>query len=96
MYAATLTLLASVFHVDELETVKLDYLLDEDERTIGFLPFRHKIASRRYYKEDGVSQKPRHYDSDSGVQRHHPMKEMLGRVRDFLADGKLLHHQEVR
>ena len=94
-YADTLTLLASVFLVDELEAVRLNYLLDEDERTLSFLPFRHKITSRRYYKEGGLSQKPRHHESDSAIQPHHPIKEMLARVRDLLADGKVMDEQEV-
>ena len=95
VYAETLTLLAFIFPVNELEAAKLDYLLDEDEHTFGFSPFRHKNASRRYFMEDGLSPKPRCYDSDSSFQRRYPVKEMLGRIRDILIDGKALHHQEV-
>ena len=95
VYAKTLTLLASIFSVDELQLVALNYLLDEDESTLGFSPFNHEIVRRRYFKDGGTSQKPRHHDRDSGVQRQHPNKEMLGRVRDLLTDGMTIQDQEV-
>ena len=92
-YANVLTLLASMFSLDELQSADLGYLLEEDEHTLGFSPFVHEDLSRRYFKEDLVSQKPRHHDQK--VERNHPNKEMLGRIRDFLMDGMVLHMQEV-
>lgn len=91
IYANTLTLLTSTFPVAELPSI--EYLLPEDEDTLGFQPFDHDEVKQHYYSADLISQKPRWYDQ--GVQRHHPNVEMYGRVRGLLTDGVLLHSQEV-
>ena len=92
IYATTLTLLASTFDVGELPQVK--YLLDEDEDTVGFKPLLTEHTKRRYYDEtDQEIHKPKYHDR--GIQRHHPNVEMLGRIRDLLTDGVMLHSDEV-
>ena len=91
IYAKTLTLLTSTFSVSSLPLV--DYLLEEDEDTLGFKPFLAKHSELRYFGNDGVSQKPKWHDK--GVQRNHPNVEMLARIRGFLTDGMFLHCQAV-
>lgn len=83
IYAHTLTLLAATFPVSALPCV--DYLLEEDEDTLGFKPFNNDRTKRRYFSSD--EEKPKLKWHDSGVERQHPNIEMLGRVRDFLTDG---------
>ena len=90
IYANSLTLLAATFPAQDLPSV--DYLLDEDEDTIGFNPLDVERVKRRYTKEDG-SRKPRWHDP--GVARYHPNKEMLARIRDLLTDGLELALDEV-
>ncbi len=90
-YANTLTLIASTF----LEPTKLpvvEYLLEEDEDTIGFKPFDSPHIRSRYYADDVL--KPKYHDP--GVERSHPNIEMLVRVREFLNDGLELACYKVR
>ena len=89
VYANSLTLLAATFPVDSLPSV--DYLLPEDEETLGFGPFGTDSARSRYYNGEEI--KPR--SGDVGVERQHLTTEMLARVRDFLADGVKLALDEV-
>ena len=92
IYATTLTVLTSTFRDYELPQV--EYLLDEDEDTVGFKPLDNENTKRRYY--DGVNldvRKPKHHDRS--VQRHHPNVEMLGRIRDLLTDGMIHHSDDV-
>lgn len=91
IYATTLTLLTSTFPVSDLPLI--EYLLDEDEDTVGFKPLDNENTKHRYYNGiDLVVQKPRYHDR--GIQRHHPNVEMLGRVRDLLTDGMLQHSDD--
>ncbi|MCJ1371632.1 hypothetical protein MMC20_002851 [Loxospora ochrophaea] len=83
IYASTLTLIAATFRVPHLPPI--DYLLEEDEDTIGFKPFMSHRQDMRYRPDDSESLKPKWHNK--GVERHHPNIEMLGRVRDFLVDG---------
>lgn len=86
IYANSLTLLAATFPAETLPVV--EYLLEEDEDTIGFKPFNSVDSSsrrRRYYGSKGQARKPRMHDR--GIERRHPNEEMLSRVRDFLMDG---------
>lgn len=92
IYATTLTLLKSTFPVPELPLV--EYLLDEDENTVGFKPLDNEYTKRRYHDEINlVVLKPRYHDQ--GIQRHHPNVEMLGRIRDLLTDGVTQHLDDV-
>lgn len=82
MYASVLTKLIRVFPVTELPIV--NYLLEEDETTVGFMPFRDPSLSAEcdlYTGQDGLA-KPR--STDPGVERNHPNIEMKGRIRDIL------------
>lgn len=92
IYASTLTLLASTFSVASLPTI--DYLLEEDEDTLGFKPFENECAIGRYYQGDSGTKKPKWHNE--GIERHHPNVEMAGRIRDFLAEGVKLAVDEVR
>lgn len=92
LYAHALTLLVTTFPVSALPP-PVEYLLEEDEDTQGFKPLMNENTQRRYYSEETGSQKPTWHDR--GVQRHHPNLEMLGRIRDLLTDGMVLHSQEV-
>lgn len=82
VYANTLTLLALTFEVVNLPDI--DYLLEEDEETLGFAPLDQKATSRRYLDANG-QRKPRMHDD--GVERSHPNIEMLYRIREFVIDG---------
>ena len=94
-YARCLTLLATLFQVQTLPVV--EYLLEEDEDTLGFRPFQsldNASMRRRYYGSDSTIRKPRMHDA--GIERQHPNAEMLFRVRDFLVDGVELALADVR
>ena len=89
IYATTLTLLVASFEVAELP--EIPYLLVEDEDTLGFKPFgdeHSRSENSRYFNRGTGSPKPRF--SENGVERCHPNQEMLGRIKDFLADGVYL------
>ncbi|KAI9818492.1 MAG: hypothetical protein M1827_000551 [Pycnora praestabilis] len=81
IYANTLTLLAATFPAAELPSV--EYMLEEDEDTVGFKPFSSELAQKRYFA--GEMRKPKWHEQ--GVERCHPNIEMLARVRDFLTNG---------
>lgn len=92
IYATTLTLLTSTFI--DFKPPHVEYLLDEDEDTVGFKPLDNERTKQRYYDEiDLVLRKPKYHDR--GLQRHHPNMEMLGRIRDLLTDGMNHHSDEV-
>jgi len=82
IYAGTLSLLATSFDVVSLPEV--DYLLEEDEESLGFAPLDQDATSRRYVGS-GDQPKPRMHDL--GVERSHPNMEMLYRIREFVIDG---------
>ena len=79
LYARVLTGFMKSFDVTDLPDI--DYLLEEDEDTIGFVPFRtYNVQDRFMY---GEKPKP----CGRLVARHHPTQEMLGRIKDLLRDG---------
>lgn len=82
-YANTLTVLASEFDAETLP--KIEYLLEEDEDTIAFKAFDQDKTARRYYDQSSRILKPNFHVQS--IARHHPSKEMLGRIRDLLTDG---------
>ena len=92
IYADTLTLLVSTFPVSSLPP-PVEYLLVEDEDTLGFKPLDNDNTQRRYYIEDTGSRKPKSHDR--GVHRQHPNIEMFARIRDLLTDGMVIHSQVV-
>lgn len=81
-YAATLTLLASSFPVEQLP--QETYMLEEDTDTIGFQPLISPDTMKLWY--DGGDMKQKWTD----LERNHPNVEMLMRVKDLLIDGLLL------
>ena len=95
IYANTLTLLTATFSTSTLPII--DYLLEEDEDTIGFKPFDSDSTYERYYIPDPPTKlrahKPRFHDE--GIKRQHPNLEMLGRVRELLTDGLTLALDKV-
>ncbi|KAL9103499.1 MAG: hypothetical protein Q9163_001455 [Psora crenata] len=93
LYIHVLNLLLGAFSVSDLPCI--EYMLEEDEETIGFAPLdgpEYERMKRRYYQNDTVSRKPKWHGK--GIKRLHPTKEMLGRVGDLLADGLYLHTQD--
>jgi len=91
LYAGTMTLLASTFNPDSLPLI--EYLLEEDEDTIGFKPLDEHDRSRYFEQSSGTLRQKFH---THGVERHHPNVEMLGRIRDLLADAVALVMRNVR
>ena len=90
VYADVLTRLAFLFPVNE--TIEVEYLLDEDERTLGLSLFKHENINHRYRTKDGISQKPRKYDS-----KNRPYKiETSTRVHDLLADAFTMQEMIVK
>lgn len=82
IYAGTLTLLASTFDVVQLP--EIDYLLEEDEDSLGFAPLDQPATYRRYFSAN-QQLKPRM--DEPGIERSHPNMEMLYRIREFVIDG---------
>ena len=91
VYATTLTLLASEFDAETLPLI--EYLLEEDEDTIAFKAFDQEKTFRRYYDQSSRTLKPNFHVQ--GIARHHPLVEMLGRIRDLLTDGVELTVEDV-
>ncbi|MCJ1403274.1 hypothetical protein MMC11_006497 [Xylographa trunciseda] len=89
-YANTLTLLAATFSASDLPTI--EYLLEEDEDTLGFKPFEYEQLLKRYNDQETGALKPMFHAAD--VKRQHPNVEMLGRIHDFLVDGLSLSKDE--
>ncbi|MCJ1283004.1 hypothetical protein MMC26_002331 [Xylographa opegraphella] len=85
IYANTLTLLVTV---SPLHIPSIEYLLEEDEDTLGFKPFEHKLLQKRYINVETGAPKPLFHAAN--VKRQHPNVEMLWRIRDFLNDGLTL------
>ncbi|KAL8794869.1 MAG: hypothetical protein Q9195_002581 [Heterodermia aff. obscurata] len=81
-YANTLTIIASTFEIAELPSV--EYLLEEDEDTICYKPFKDD-TSPRYRPSGSTDMKPMFHTQ--GVERQHPNVDMLGRIGDFLRVG---------
>ena len=93
--ADTWTLLVNVFSLPELAKLPtIEYLLEEDEETLGFLPFQESSgALHRFHDMRTKLRKPG--PSTDGIERHHPNLEMLGRVRDIVADGGRIAEDDV-
>jgi hypothetical protein len=88
IYAEVMTKVASVFPVTDL--VAVNYLLTEDETTVGFKPLRDPniaVETDLYINEEGLM-KPR--ITDQGIERNLPKVEMLARIRDILLCALIL------
>ena len=93
-FARVLNSLISLYAIPEIENV--DYLLEEDEDTVGFLPLDAPVEDRRkarYYHDDLAIRKLNWHDK--GTKRLDSTREALGRIRDIVADGAYLAAQEV-
>ena len=82
IYANALTLLAGTFPVKDLPVI--EYLLEEDEDTIGFLPISNENTIWRYHGQPDCL-KPRY--GEENTPKELPQVEMLFRIRDFIANG---------
>jgi len=83
-YANTLSLLAATFSMENVPT--LDYLLEEDDDTLGFRPFT------QVNRTTATNWK----DEQRGERDHvHPNEEVLARIHFLLEDGKQLCLKEV-
>ena len=82
-YTIALNTLIRFFPDSDL--VVVDYLLEEDEDTIGFMPFTAPDLRHRYFHPNGTK-KPK----GSLVRRMLPNQEMLARIKDLIADAMLL------
>ena len=92
IYARAMTAFMASVPIESLQ-VNIDYLLEEDEDTLGFKPFAHQRTQQRFLQEDGVSIKPKFHDQR--VSRLQSNAETLGRLADLLADGMVLDQDEV-
>lgn len=76
---------------------QVDYLLVEDEKTLGFLPLDNpncECSRRRYYSDAaGLVSKPRWYHKD--ITRLDSTEETQARTYDIIADGLYLQRQRV-
>ena len=88
-YADVLTQLVRLYPVESLRPV--DYLLEEDETTIGFKPLRSSNIPTEcdLYADDAAS--PKLHIEDLKMKRNHPNDEMLARVRDILLCALILY-----
>ena len=69
-------------------SLEAEYLLEEDEAIVGFVPltdFKRKRLRSRYYIDGTATFKPPWHGK--GVRRLQPNEEMLARVGDILRDG---------
>jgi len=83
-YANTLSLLAATFSMENVPT--LDYLLEEDDDTLGFRPFAQVNGTTAANWKD----------EQRGERDHvHPNEEVLARIHFLLEDGKQLCLKEV-
>lgn len=90
MYADVMSKIVHAFPVDKLPTV--EYLLEEDEITVGFKPLREPSNSSsvpNVYVDAKRELKARM--TDPGIERNHPNIEMLARVRDILLSALSFH-----
>lgn len=93
MYAYILSQLANIFPPPELPSIQ--YLLEEDESTIGFKPLRDPELPHEcnLYSSDAVGTLKLR-TTDPGTERHLPNVEMRGRIRDVLLCGLVLQDNE--
>lgn len=86
-YANTLSLLVATFNVDTLP--RLDYMLEEDEDIIGFLPLAGAFKGDERLKADSAPGLLLKHDKNLPY-RVHPNEEQLSRVLLLLEDGLTL------
>ncbi|KAI6250586.1 Nonsense-mediated mRNA decay factor SMG7 [Erysiphe necator] len=84
-YASVLTRLVNYFPVKNMVTVP--YLLDEDDTTVGFAPFRNieLVKALDFYSKPDGQLKP--HIGDYGIERSDPATEMQSRILDIVCCG---------
>ena len=87
-YAKTLNVLTETFAPEACPII--EYLLEEDSETLGFIPYQSSDFKHRFL-DSNMSRKPDRHS----VPRNHPTEEMLGRVRDMVSDGIEVAQKEV-
>ncbi|KAE8446126.1 hypothetical protein EG329_012497 [Mollisiaceae sp. DMI_Dod_QoI] len=92
MYAMVLTKLVNFFPAEELPSI--NYLLEEDETTVGFVPLRNPNLSRECDLFTDIAGVPKIRSTDPGVERHHPNVEMQARIRDILLTAASLESKK--
>jgi len=85
-YANTLSLLAATFSISMDNFPTLDYLLEEDDDTLGFQPFAQVNGNTTVNWKD---------EQRGETDRAHPNEEVLARIHFLLEDGKHLCLKEV-
>lgn len=88
-HAAVLSKLVTYFRSCDDITVS-PYMLEEDENTVGFAPFRSAgipAELRMHFIDDGTL-KPR--VTDDGIKRNHPNQEMYSRIHSIIFVGYTL------
>jgi len=85
-YANTLSLLAATFSISMDNFPTLDYLLEEDDDTLGFQPFAQVNGNTTVNWKD---------EQRGEMDRAHPNEEVLARIHFLLEDGKHLCLKEV-
>ena len=88
IYIRAMNILVTYFAREDLPAI--EYLLEEDMETLGFVPFQTSLLTHRFLKPDMARKPARH-----NVKRHHPQLEMLGRIRDIVTDAMKISNQEV-
>lgn len=88
IYCSTLNIMVVTFAPENL--IEVEYLLEEDAETVGFIPLRDSTLCDPYTNESGL--KPR--TTDQGMERQHPNIEMLSRFRDLERDAMVLATSE--
>ena len=83
-------LLASFDPIQRLP--KTDYMLEEDDDTAYFEPFKSELGSRRFRQTDDTL-KPSSDGPD--VKKLDPDEEMLARVLDLVVDALSLYSAKV-
>lgn len=81
LYAALLTTAAPL--VLGKDVPALDYMIEEDIDTIGYLPLFKNTPGNPWFKANEL--KPRF--NDEGVERHIPVAEALAELRDLVIAG---------
>lgn len=89
MFADVLTRLASFYPVESLGPV--NYLLEEDETTVGFKPLRDPSLSDHCNLYIDVNGTLKPHITDLGTKRCLPLEEMQARIRNILLCALTLH-----
>ena len=86
-YASVLTKLVGMFRSARLPAV--EYLLDEDEETLGYMPFQDMALRYRYVLHDKRRLEP------VLAERCLPAQEMLARIDRLVKEGKRIAEMRV-